>query len=138
MNHRSPLETIRSHGGRVTKIRRALIECLAATSCLLTDKELTIGLRERGIRPHRSTLFRELRYLLSIGVIERRRVAGDDSYELTGHEHQHLVCVRCEKVEKAHLDKEARAITERLARSRFRALGSIDVYGLCGSCRASA
>ena len=121
---------------RYTRLRRILVETLAASARPLTVPEILEAARELP----QSSAYRNVTALIEAGVV--RRVAGPDDHgrfeldeEFSGH-HHHLVCAACGKVEDV-------APSERLERA-LRAIGDaqgyrvtehrVELLGLCPDC----
>ena len=129
---------IRSKGGRVTKVRKAIIEILYESGCILSSFDIMLKLRELKIRPNRSTMYRELIFLAHNNVITKNAIAHKDYFELPQDHHHHLVCVGCNSIQKIvignHL-REQEKIIER--ENKFQIINhSLEFYGLCRRCRA--
>jgi Fe2+ or Zn2+ uptake regulation protein len=126
---------------RYTRLRRVMVEALAAAGRPLTIPELVVsapGLPQ-------SSAYRNMTALIDVGVV--RKVAGADDHgrfelaeELSGH-HHHFVCATCGKVEDVHpspkleqaLDEAARAVAEEQGYQV--AEHQLDLLGLCPECR---
>ncbi len=64
-NAADSLKTLRSKGHRITKIRSLLIEVLQRHASPLTVADLLAAIRKLGVEPHKTTLYRELTFLVS-------------------------------------------------------------------------
>lgn len=125
---------------RYTRLRRVLVETLAASARPLTVPEILEAARELP----QSSAYRNVTALIEAGVV--RRIAGPDDHglfelaeEFSGH-HHHLICSSCGKVEDI-------APSERLERAlgeAVRAIGDahgyrvtdhrVELLGLCPDC----
>lgn len=128
---------IKAKGKRLTKIRKALIEILFQSPCLLSTPELLSKLKARKIQPNRSTMYRELLFLLQNNIISKTIIAQKDHFELPTDHHHHLVCTGCNVVKKVvmgnHLAKEEKQLEKE---NEFIITNhSIEFYGLCRNCR---
>jgi Fur family transcriptional regulator, ferric uptake regulator len=127
---------------RYTRLRRVLVETLAASARPLTVPEILAAAPELP----QSSAYRNVTILIEAGVV--RRIAGPDDHalfelaeEFSGH-HHHLVCAACGKVE----DLEPSERLERALGEAVRALGDVQGYrvtehrvellGLCPECTA--
>ncbi|MGD1011409.1 MAG: Fur family transcriptional regulator [Acidimicrobiales bacterium] len=126
---------------RYTRLRRVMVETLAAAGRPLTVPELVAsapGLPQ-------SSAYRNMTALIDVGVV--RKVAGADDHgrfelaeELSGH-HHHFVCATCGKVEDVHpspmleraLDEAARAVADEQGYAVVE--HQLDMLGLCPECR---
>ena len=92
-------DLIAAHGGRVTRIRVAVVEALDEADHPLTHDELAAALTGSGVAHDRVTLYRALDWLVEQGLAHR--VAGSDRawrYGLirqAAHQHAHFHCDRC-------------------------------------------
>ena len=128
---------IKKRNGRMTRIRKAMLDIFSAAKVPLTASVVTESLSKRHITADRTTIYRELRFLEETGVIREVRLVGRGrSFELSGGHQHHLVCLGCHDVKsvsfEGHLDSEE----ERLLRDeRFRVSDhSMEFYGLCDKC----
>ncbi len=128
---------------RYTRLRRILVETLAASARPLTVPEILEAARELP----QSSAYRNVTALIEAGVV--RRIAGPEDHglfelaeEFSGH-HHHLVCAACGKVEDV-------APSERLERElneAVRAIGDaqgyqvtehrVELLGFCPDCRTT-
>jgi len=87
-----------------------------------------------------ATVYRVLMQFVQAGLLERRQFDGGKAYfELNeGRHHDHLVCVRCGRVEE-FVDAEIEARQQQIARARGFELQehALALYGLCAdpACR---
>lgn len=131
------LNKIKAQGGRVTKVRKAILEILSRVDCLMPYQELTNKLVNYKLRPNRSTMFRELIFLTSHQIINKNVIGGVDYYEVTPDHHHHLVCVKCHEIKKVdlgrHLAKQEKRIAEQ---NKFNIINhSLEFYGHCRDCQ---
>ncbi len=128
---------------RYTRLRRILVETLAASARPLTVPEILQA--ARGLP--QSSAYRNVTALIEAGVV--RRIAGPDDHglfelseEFSGH-HHHLVCASCGKVE----DVEPSERLERALSEAVRAIGDaqgyrvtehrVELLGLCPDCKSA-
>ena len=125
---------------RYTRLRRVLVETLAASARPLTIPEIL----EAAPQLPQSSAYRNVTALIDAGVV--RRIAGPDDHglyelaeEFSSH-HHHLVCAACGKVE----DVAASEHLERALGEAVRALGDaqgyqvtehrVELLGICPEC----
>ncbi len=137
MNIEDVHNTIKSRGKRLTKIRKAIIEILIQTPCLLSTSDLLAKLKARKIQPDRSTMYRELMFLVQNSIINKNTIAQKDYFELPTDHHHHLVCTGCNAIKKVvmgnHLTKEEKQLEKD---NEFTITNhSIEFYGVCRNCR---
>jgi Fe2+ or Zn2+ uptake regulation protein len=129
-------EKIRRAGFRATKQRIALISFLIKAERPIRIQEIADALNG-SIDP--VTVYRMVDAFKKVGIVREVNLRGTHPrYELTDeHDHHHIVCTDCGRVEDfidtAHEKIEAKV----LARSRsFKKITghSFDLYGLCKAC----
>ncbi len=131
-------DTIKTLGGRLTKIRKAIIEILVDNHCFLTKAEIVQKLQSKKIKPNRSTLYRELIFLAKNQIVRKNTINGVDYFEIPQDHHHHLVCVSCNNIENVdignHLEKQEKQISKQ---NKFNIINhSLEFYGYCRHCQA--
>jgi Fe2+ or Zn2+ uptake regulation protein len=129
-------DIVRRAGFRATKQRIALITFLAKKDRPLLVQEITDGLRGTmdGV-----TTYRMLAAFKRAGLVREVNLRGEHPrYELADeHDHHHIVCTDCGRVED-FIDETHERIGKRvLARSKsFKKITghSFDLYGVCKTC----
>ncbi len=90
---------MRSGGGRVTGVRRALLDALVDAGAHRTADELAGKVRSTHPDAHLSTVYRSLDSLERLGIVDHIHLGhGRTVYHLADDDHQHLVCERCAAV----------------------------------------
>lgn len=90
------LALLRSHGGRVTAARREVIAALVEADGHVTADDLAASVQRALPDVHRSTVYRTLRALERLGVVDHVHLGhGRAVYHLADDPHQHLVCEVC-------------------------------------------
>lgn len=137
-NAKDILAGLKAEGGKTTKVRTAVVEAFVRHAAPMTALELADLLAAKGIRPNKTTLYRELSFLVGKDVV-REIAFGDRTsrYEIAGDHHHHVVCVRCDRVVDVALDNDLDAEERAIARkTKFAILRhSLEFFGLCASCR---
>jgi Fe2+ or Zn2+ uptake regulation protein len=131
-------KTIQSSGGRMTKIKKAIIDILSENNCLLSKQELVDKLKAKKIRPNRSTIYRELQFLTKNNIIIKNTIASVDYYEIPQDHHHHLVCLSCNSISEVkignHLEKQEKQIVKQ---KKFNIINHmLEFYGYCHKCQA--
>jgi len=137
MNIETIYKTIKSKGGRLTKTRRAIVEILFQSPCLLSASDIIAKLKTRKIQPDRTTMYRELMFLSQNSIILKNIIAHKTYFELPRDHHHHLVCTECNSIKKVvigrHLHKQEKLLEKQ---NEFQITNhSIEFYGLCRNCR---
>lgn len=126
----------------MTIVRRAVLELFKEAPQPLAASDLIKELKEQGISCNRTTVFRELTSLSSIGIL--RAVDFGDGvrrYESSAHpHHHHFICTACNSVTdinlKNDLDTEERLL-EKIYQVDIKS-HSLEFFGTCRSCRGGA
>lgn len=131
-------KTIQTSGGRLTKIKKAIIDTLYQNKCLLSKQDLVEKLKDINLSPNRSTIFRELQYLSKSKVIVRNTIAGIEYYEIPKDHHHHLVCLGCSAINKVKFGNHLEKHEEKIAKEhKFNILShSLEFYGYCCKCQS--
>lgn len=132
--------SIKARGGRLTKIRREIITVLYEEGCLLSSIDITRVLKTKEIVPNRSTIYRELLFLVEKGVIVKSDIAGIERFELPKDHHHHLICLGCREITRiemdSHFEEEEHHIEKK---NKFEIVRhSLEFYGYCKKCKATA
>ena len=133
------LATLRKHGQRVTKTRKAILELLIREHGPFT----TEALHERlaGAECDLVTVYRCLAAMEGIGLV-RRCDFGDGTYRYEfdsgEHHHHHVICRDCREVKT--LDFCVADSLERMARQMGYANVShtLEIFGVCPKCQKAA
>ena len=132
------LEAVKAAGGRITKIRRALLAQVSAAAEPVSAAAILDALEKEGLTADRTTVYRELAFLTSGGFLREVRLIGAPSlYESAAEHRHHLICRNCHRVRTIvmdnHLETEEQEI---MAKEDFEVTGhSLEFYGLCARCR---
>jgi len=137
MNKKTLSETPQLQDCRQTKTRQGVLALLKKKSPLAAPVILA-GLKKLGVSVNKTTVYRELEFLLNKKVISEIVFRdGLKRYEPKPSEHSHhLVCVDCQAVEQVVLDKDLDEQEKKISqRSHFKILHhSLEFYGLCRKC----
>ena len=130
-------KTIKAHGGRLNKIKKAIINVLSESHCLLSKQELVDKLKIKNIKPDRSTIYRELQFLTKNNVVIKNTIDGIDYFEIPHDHHHHLICLKCGKIGQIkmsnHLEKQEIQIAKQ---NKFNIINhSLEFYGYCRKCQ---
>jgi len=132
------LSSLRQKGHKITSVREAVLEIFLKEERPLAAADVLIRLKRRGLIPHKTTVYRELEFLLDQKLL--REVVFDDGqirYERLGEGHyHHLICLSCKKVAKIELaddlEKEEKTIERKM---KFKVKRhSLEFYGVCANC----
>lgn len=76
-------QNIKASGGRLTKLRQALIEIMLKGDCLISSSKLLLCLKKAKLEPNRSTIYRELKFLVANNIIVKNIISGTSYYEIS-------------------------------------------------------
>jgi Fur family ferric uptake transcriptional regulator len=132
-------EFLEQKGLRVTPEREAIRAEVFARHDHFDVEELIMGLRLKGLRTSRASVYRTMALLVESGLVQEVYVEdGHMHYEhIYGHDkHSHLRCLGCRKIVEFHgggLDKVEKGIGKD---HDFKITGhKLEVYGYCAACR---
>lgn len=93
-------DSLRLPGHRLTPQRRAVLGVLREAACHCTLTEIKDRLRDRFPDMPLPTVYRNLRYLVTVGLAAQTDLGGGcHVYEFVAdNHHHHLVCLRCQQV----------------------------------------
>ena len=136
----SESKELKDHGLKATAPRLKILELMESSHVrhlsaediykLLINSQFEIGL---------ATVYRVLTQFESAGIVIRHHFEeGHSAFELAGEaHHDHIVCVRCGRVEEFHdyeIENRQRIVAKRLG---FELTDhNLNMYGLCLSCKS--
>jgi Fur family transcriptional regulator, ferric uptake regulator len=128
---------IRASGGRITRIRKEIVQTFLDTDCLMSQTDILVSLNILKLYPNRSTIFRELLFLTKNSITVKITISGVDYYEIPKDHHHHLVCLGCNSISKVeignHLKKQEKQIAKQ---NKFNIINhSLEFYGYCRECQ---
>jgi len=129
---------LKRNGHRLTKTRKAIVSALFTSECPLPAFDLKARLLEGGVEVNKTTVYRELAFLVKHGVIHEIQFGdGKTRYRVCpdGH-HHHAICVRCNKVDEIIMENDLAAHEKRLVKvMNFKVLHhTLEFFGLCSAC----
>jgi Fur family ferric uptake transcriptional regulator len=132
------IDTLRSHGFRITPQREMIIEAIAHQGNHINAEDVFTLVQQRTQSMNIATVYRTLDLLVEQGLVSRIDLGeGRVMYATTQHgPHIHLVCRQCGRIIDA--DQELlSALKDRLETEyQFAAdLQHISLLGLCSSCQ---
>lgn len=136
----SKLETLKSNGFRLTKVRKALVEILGQNISPLSAIELLELLKNYDLAVNKTTVYRELEFLLNNKVIlELDLLDGMKRYELIdeGHHHHHLVCTSCRKIQCIGMKNDLDHLEQNISQQYSFHIEShvLEFFGRCLACQ---
>lgn len=133
------LVKVRMRGGRLTKTRIAILGGFLLATKPLSPLEIISYLEGEKIKVNKTTVYRELNFLLENNLIrEVRLLEGKTAfYELSGEHRHHLICLKCRQIQSLPMDhqlcQQEKIINQQ---NNFKVLDhSLEFYGLCKKCQ---
>ncbi len=135
MQLRELVKKMSNHGWRVTDQRKSLAELFLRTKTYLTPREVYDCMETLYPGLSFDTVYRNLRLMAEIGIIEQASLDDTVKFKLhcdEHHHHHHLICLKCEKTFSfvfcpmdyvEHLPVDFTVMSHRF-----------EVYGMCKSC----
>jgi len=132
------VEELRVKGQRITKLRKGLLSLLSHKHAVLSAPEIMKALAKKNLVVNKTTIYRELDFLLSHDVIrEVDLLDGLKRYELkdSGH-HHHIVCTSCRKIECVEMHDDLCTLEKKIsARYKFKIESHVlEFFGICNLC----
>jgi len=133
-------EKIRFMGKKMTKIRQYVIAIINKSQSPITVPAILTILNAEMLYPNKTTIYREIDFLLSVGVIREVRLAPHIvHYEWGGLEHHHhLVCSKCSDVKEVVCEEVEDTIAQMRQQTALSGFiindHTLEFYGLCAGC----
>jgi Fur family ferric uptake transcriptional regulator len=126
---------------RSTKLRRAIMDILVLHDQPLAVPDLQRLLKERGMKPHKTSLYRSLEKMSSEGSVQEVLLdASGLYYELQRTHHHHALCNSCRAVmciANDTLEKSMTHLEQTVKRKGFVSIEhNVVLKGVCARCRA--
>lgn len=133
------IRTLQSDGHRITKARSALLELFASHHSPLSALELQHLLAQQKIVVNKTTIYRELDFLIQHNIIHTVAF-GDDTarYELQSRDHHHHIqCTSCGDVVDLPLQNELAEIERHIVKSTHFVIEkhALEFFGVCPKCQ---
>ncbi|MDD2913432.1 MAG: transcriptional repressor [Candidatus Pacebacteria bacterium] len=130
-------QKIKAKGGRVTKARKAIVSVLFDSNCMLSSSQIISKLKEKRTVPSRTTMYRELLFLIKNNIIVKNTALKKDYFEIVKDHHHHLICLNCNSFKKIAVYNDLIKKEKEISRkNNFKIINhSFDFYGLCHKCQ---
>ncbi len=139
MTDQEIISTLKQKKFKITKVRSGIVTQFTQAKSPIAAKDLLEYFHQQGMKINKTTVYRELAFLLSENIIKEIEFGeGQKRYELEDFKHHHhLICLKCRKVEdvelKTDLNKEE---TRFLKENGFKVVNhSLEFFGYCKNCQ---
>lgn len=134
------IKQLRKSGFRLTRVRKAVLKELDEAQKPLCAADILDRLaRNHDLRPHKTSIYREIKFLLKRKIIIKITF-GDkqDLFELADmNHHHHAACQSCGGIEDIDCSEGIRKIEEKLGTRGFKVNSHlVEFIGLCRACDA--
>jgi Fur family ferric uptake transcriptional regulator len=140
-NVKEVIDILRTNGARITALRECLVGILINSTRPLSAAEILTSLKKQKLTPNKSSVYRELDFLLELKHINEIDVLeGMKRYEWRSkdsHHHHHIVCTQCGIVECIELCFNEEEIANKVAKKSGFTVTShlLEFFGVCAECR---
>jgi Fur family ferric uptake transcriptional regulator len=135
------IEFLRRSGQKVTRARREVLAEVFRHHDHFDAEALYLRLKERTAGVSRATVYRTLSLLEKSKLVRKMEIGENRSfYEHTlGHpHHDHLICLRCGRIEEFSQPRIEDMQKEICDKRRFQMLShALQIYGFCRDCQSS-
>lgn len=137
MNFDLTISSLQDKGHRITKVREEVVGLFSNTNKPLSAKDVETKVRESGLSVNKTTIYRELQFLLRNGYLTEvylhPKQVSYESSELKHH--HHLVCNDC-----GSIDNVTNCLVKDLGGDVYKKKGfkinrhTLEFYGTCANC----
>ena len=139
MNVSSALNSLQDSGFKITKARKFILRIFSKRKKPINAINLLHLLHKKGLEVNKTTVYREINFLLEQGLIHEVYIDPKKVYyESTGlKHHHHLVCNNCRKIEDVVLEQDLSDTELRIEKQKgFKVENhSLEFFGLCFNCQ---
>ncbi len=128
---------LEQHHLKHTKQRELILSTFLEAKRHITSEELYQSVREQHSNIGYTTVYRTMKLLVEAGLAtEHRFDDGITRYEIEQEHHDHLICIKCGKIEEFECEMIEETQNEIAARHEFLVLRHRhELYGHCRECR---
>lgn len=129
---------LRERGLKYTGERHEVLQLFLAAERHLEAEELLSKAQAAGSRVSRATIYRTLDLFVQAGLARKVRLGAEHYYfehVLGRRQHEHMICLGCDKVIEWYDPKLAALLRDNLERHGFTAArSSVQIFGYCSDC----
>lgn len=134
------LETLKKNGKKLTEVRRAVISIVFESERPLSVSDILNDLSKIDLTPNKTTVYRELAFLLAEGYIKEVVISPSVVYyesALLSH-HHHLVCTKCGVIKEIDCPETEESFTQIAKSAQGKGFNiqthNLEFFGRCVSC----
>ncbi len=136
----SSLDSLRARKFKITPCRRHMIELFEREKRPLSAHAMNMLLKKNyGILVNKTTIYRELDFLVREGIVKTLRLNERHIYYETSNlpHHHHLICTSCNDIKEITIEDSLHTLEQRLAKTnRFTiSAHALEFFGLCHKCK---
>jgi Fe2+ or Zn2+ uptake regulation protein len=139
MSYQRAINQLKIDGFRLTEARVAIIKLFFESGHPLSVADLGKRLESIQIRLNKTTVYREVYFLISKSIILEVGVSQGQMYYEYNHQdhHHHLICTNCKSIQDIPLNDDIKTQEKQIQKLKnFKVTShSLDFYGLCSGCR---
>jgi Fe2+ or Zn2+ uptake regulation protein len=139
MTDQEIISTLKQKKFKITKVRSGIVTLFTKAKSPLSAKDLLDYFHNIGIKINKTTVYRELTFLLSENIIKEIEFGeGQKRYEIEDFKHHHhLICLKCRKVEDIELKTDLEKEESRFLKEKgFKVINhSLEFFGYCTKCQ---
>lgn len=136
------LQSLSTLGSRLTPARIAMAAIFDTPKCRpVTAAELISFLGKQNIKVNKTTVYRELAFLKSHGLIREINVMGSSArYEPREGHHHHLICTNCDSWLPIEIDESFMKGVNKSIKQHKAQLSDhlLEFFGLCSKCKKAS
>ncbi len=126
---------------RLTPVRQGILKILEKEGSPLTVPEIQTLLKEKGLFPNKTTLYRQMEKLLENNIVESISLKNTVvHYEKKSSHHHHFICSTCKNItciEDENFECAARSLEKSLEKNGFLVKNhNFSLEGKCQKCLA--
>ncbi len=132
------LNSLKSQGFKMTPVRKTLVEVLLTSSSPLSIMEILQILKQKGLNPNKTTVYREIDFLKNRQILQEIEFGdGKKRYEISKTHHHHIICVNCGLIKDITMEKDLNKEEQKvIKKTGFKPIGhSLEFFGLCSNCQ---
>lgn len=131
------IASLRSHQVRISAPRKAILKYLIQSQHHPTVDMIYHDLIDEFPGMSLATVYNNLNFLVEQGIVAEMKFSDVTShYDYLGHQHGHIVCEECGKIEDVHLDMTEQLLELASQQTKFQMHKlNLELFGICYDCQ---